>query len=63
MLRKARMLLKGGIIEIEKPIHVSNLKVCVEEDTAVKLKVRTNEQGDRQFIYKTRTIKKLSIVQ
>ncbi|MBA2369722.1 MAG: 50S ribosomal protein L24 [Candidatus Protochlamydia sp.] len=42
---------KGRIVEIEKPIHISNLKVCVEGDSAVKLKVRSNEQGQRQFVY------------
>ena len=43
---------KGRIVEIEAPIHVSNLKVCVEGDTAAKLKVRTNEEGQRQLVYK-----------
>ncbi len=43
---------KGRIVEIERPIHISNLKVCVEGDTAARLKVRTNEQGERQFVYK-----------
>jgi large subunit ribosomal protein L24 len=42
----------GGIIEMERPIHVSNLKVCVEGETTAKLKVRTNEQGQREFVYK-----------
>ena len=43
---------KGRIVEIERPIHVSNLKVCVEGDTAAKLRVRTKEAGDREFVYK-----------
>lgn len=51
-VKKSQEAPKGRIIEIEKPIHISNLKVCVEGDTAAKLKVRINEQGDRQFIYK-----------
>lgn len=42
---------KGRIVEVEKPIHVSNVQICVENDTPVKLKVQTSEQGDRQFIY------------
>ncbi len=50
-IKKSQEAPKGRIIEIERPIHVSNLKVCVEGDTAAKLKVRTDEQGDRQFIY------------
>ena len=51
-IKKSQEAPKGRIIEIERPIHVSNLKVCVEGDTAAKLKVRVNEQGDRQFVYK-----------
>lgn len=42
---------RGRIVEMERPIHISNLKVCVEGDTAARLKVRTNEQGHRQFVY------------
>ncbi len=51
-VKKSQEAPKGRIVEIERPIHVSNLKVCVEGDTAAKLQVRTNEQGDREFIYK-----------
>jgi large subunit ribosomal protein L24 len=51
-VKKSQEAPKGRIIEIERPIHISNLKVCVEGDTAAKLKVRINEHGDRQFIYK-----------
>lgn len=43
---------RGGIIELEKPIHVSNLKVCLADDQAVKLKVRTAKDGERQLVYK-----------
>lgn len=50
-IKKTQAAPKGRIVEIEKPIHISNLKVCVEGDTAAKLKVRSNEEGDRQFIY------------
>lgn len=51
-IKKTQDAPKGRIVEIERPIHASNLKVCVEENTAAKLKVRTNEQGERQFVYK-----------
>lgn len=51
-VKKSQEAPKGRILEIEKPIHISNLKVCVEGDTAAKLKVRMNEEGDRQLVYK-----------
>ncbi|MBA3721724.1 MAG: 50S ribosomal protein L24 [Parachlamydiaceae bacterium] len=43
---------QGRIIDIERPIHVSNVKVCVDGDTAARLKVRTNGQGQRNLVYK-----------
>lgn len=42
----------GAIVEMEKPIHVSNVKLCIDENTAVKLKVRKSDQGERQLVYK-----------
>ena len=51
-VKKSQEAPKGRIVEIERPIHVSNLKVCVEGDTAAKLKVRTSKQGDRELVYK-----------
>lgn len=42
---------RGGIIEIEKPLHVSNLKICAEGETPVKLKVRENKKGERELVY------------
>lgn len=51
-VKKTQAVQKGAIIDIEKPIHISALKVCVEGDTAAKLKVRKNEHGDRELIYK-----------
>lgn len=50
-VKKTQQTAKGQIIEIEAPIHVSNLKVCVEGDFAAKLKVRTSPNGDREYIY------------
>lgn len=41
---------KGNIISIEKPIHVSNLKVCIG-DKPIKLKVDIDNSGNRQFVY------------
>lgn len=43
---------RGGIIELEKPIHVSNLKLCNTEDQPVKVKVRTAKTGQRELVYK-----------
>jgi len=42
---------KGQIVQLEKPIHISNLKLCLEDQTPIKLHVRTTEAGDRELVY------------
>lgn len=42
---------KGKIVDLEEPIHVSNLKLFVDGEKAVKLRVSTTENGSRQFVY------------
>lgn len=43
---------KGQIVQLEKPIHISNLKICTEEEKPVKLHVRVTESGSRELVYK-----------
>lgn len=43
---------KGGVIELEKPIHISNLKLCNAETVPVKVKVKLTKEGERQLVYK-----------
>lgn len=43
---------RGGIVELEKPIHISNLRVCTADDKPVKLKVHVTKAGEKQFRYK-----------
>ncbi len=50
-IKRSQAAPQGRIVEMERPIHISNLKVCVEGETAARLKVRTSEQGHRQFVY------------
>jgi large subunit ribosomal protein L24 len=42
---------RGGIIEMEAPIHVSNLKVCTQDGSPIKLKVREANTGERELVY------------
>lgn len=50
-VKRSEQAPQGGIIEMEKPIHISNLMVCVEDDKPKKLKVR-DDNGERQLVYK-----------
>lgn len=48
-VKKSQAKPEGGFLEIEKAIHVSNLKVCID-GKPVKLKVK-NDQGTRSLYY------------
>jgi len=43
---------KGAIVDIERPIHVSNVKLFVDDKKAVKLRVRENPEGARELYYR-----------
>lgn len=43
---------KGGIIDMEMPVHISNVKVCINGDHPVRLRARKNEKGQRELFYK-----------
>ena len=49
-VKKSEQNPNGGIIDIEKPIHVSNLRICVG-DEPVKLKTRSNKDGEKELYY------------
>lgn len=51
-VKKSQANPQGGIIEMEKGIHVSNLKVLNSEDKPVKLKARHSEKGKKELVYK-----------
>ncbi|MCB1148580.1 MAG: 50S ribosomal protein L24 [Chlamydiia bacterium] len=42
---------KGGILEIEKSIHLSNVMACDEEGNAVKLKHKVDSKGEKQLVF------------
>lgn len=51
-VKRSEQMPKGGILELEKPIHISNLRVCTNEDVPLKLKVKRDEKGERVLYYK-----------
>lgn len=42
---------KGGIIELERPFHRSNVMICTADDKPIKLKAHTTKEGERQLVY------------
>ena len=47
---KAQRNQAGQILEIEAPIHISNLKLCDADGKALKVKVRLNENNEREYV-------------
>lgn len=51
-VKRTQEMPNGNILELEMPIHISNLRVCTNDDKKVTLKIKTAENGERQFVYK-----------
>jgi len=51
-VKKSQANPQGGIVELEKPVHSSNVSVCTDDNKPVKLKVRFNSKGERELFYK-----------
>lgn len=41
---------KGNVMEMEKPIHISNVCVCDDENNRLKLKVQTENNGTKVLV-------------
>lgn len=50
-VKKTKENPQGGIISIEAPLHVSNVRPCDEAGVALKVKVQVNELGERELYY------------
>jgi large subunit ribosomal protein L24 len=49
--KKVSAAARTGIIDIEAPIHISNLRLCSEKGEPLKVKVRTDADGERELYY------------
>ena len=42
---------KGGVVEFEAPMHISNVRPCDENGASVKLKIEIDQNGAKQLYY------------
>lgn len=49
MKPKSRM--QPGVIDLEGPIHISNVSLCNDEGKPIKLKIKKTEAGNKQLVY------------
>ncbi|MBA3602254.1 MAG: 50S ribosomal protein L24 [Parachlamydiaceae bacterium] len=49
-VKRSQLNSQGSMVKHEMPIHVSNVRVCVN-GKPVKLKTRVNDKGDRELYF------------
>ena len=49
-MRRTQENPQGGVVEIERSMHISNVQLCAGEDKPVKMRVRVNK-GERELYY------------
>lgn len=55
-LRRTQQTQQGGrIVEMERPIHISNVCLCDKEDNPLHIRVRQNEKGERELVFRKGT--------
>jgi large subunit ribosomal protein L24 len=50
-VKKSQTNPRGGVIEIEAPVHVSRLALCDEAGKRLKVKMQVNKKGERSLCY------------
>lgn len=50
-LRRTQESQGGRIVEMEVPIHISNVCLCTKEGTPVRVFVKTQTDGSRDLVY------------
>lgn len=48
---KPRQKMQPGIVDMESPMHISNVSFASEEGMPVKLKVKVGKDGSKQLVY------------
>ncbi len=50
-LRKTQEAPNGRIIEMEMPLHISNVCLCDKEGNPLNVRSRKNKEGERELVY------------
>ena len=51
-MRRTQEMQGGRIIEMEMPIHVSNVQLCNKDNQPLWLKVKVEKNGERSLVYR-----------
>lgn len=50
-VKKSKQHPQGGVVPVERSMHISNVRPCDEQGVPLKVKVRTSESGERELVY------------
>lgn len=50
-MRPTQQTQGGRIVEMEMPIHISNVCLCDKEGNPLKVRVRIRDNGERELVY------------
>lgn len=48
---KPKQKMQPGIVEMESPMHISNISLCNEEGKPVKIKAKISKDGAKKLVY------------
>jgi large subunit ribosomal protein L24 len=51
-LKRTQESQAGRIVEMEAPMHVSNVALCTKDGEKIKLRVRASKNGKRELVYR-----------
>lgn len=51
---KPKQRMQPGVVDMEAPIHISNVCLCNEEGKPVKIKAKIGNDGNKQLVYMDR---------
>lgn len=51
-MKRSQVNPKGGVIDIERSIHASNVRLCSDDNKPIKVKLRVNAEGEKELYYK-----------
>lgn len=52
-LKRTQQMQGGRIVEMETPIHISNVALCTKEGERISLQNKTLANGKRELVYKS----------
>jgi large subunit ribosomal protein L24 len=50
-MRRTQQTQGGRIVEVEMPIHVSNVRVCDKDGNALDIRMRVGKKGERELVF------------